>query len=95
MSYNLTYFIFSQRLSPATKRRGHDKNGLRVSVIESQVQPTGVQLKRKAKLSTVIGLEESKVANRDWVDHQAYSLLQYINVVANLFIMGNYFNELR
>ena len=34
--------------------------------------------------------EESKDANRDWVDHQACSLLQYINV-----IMGNYFNELR
>ena len=34
-------------------------------------------------------------ANRDWVDHQACSLLQYINVIANLFIMGNYFNELR
>ena len=29
--------------------------------------------------------EESKVANRDWVDHQACSLLQYINVIANLF----------
>ena len=39
--------------------------------------------------------EESKVANRDWVDHQACSLLQYINVIANLFIMRNYFNELR
>ena len=39
--------------------------------------------------------EQSKVANRDWVDHQACSLLQYINVIANLFIMGNYFNELR
>ena len=39
--------------------------------------------------------EESKVANRDWADHQACILLQYINVIANLFIMGNYFNELR
>ena len=39
--------------------------------------------------------EESKVANRDWVDHQARSLLQYINVIANLFIMGNYFHKLR
>ena len=40
--------------------------------------------------------EGSKVANRDWVDHQACSLLQYINVIiANLIIMGNYFNELR
>ena len=29
------------------------------------------------------------------VDHQACSLLQYINVIANLFIMGNHFNELR
>ena len=38
--------------------------------------------------------EESKVANCDWVDYQACSLLQYINVIANLFIMGNYFNEL-
>ena len=26
--------------------------------------------------------EESKVANRDWVDHQACSLLQYINGIA-------------
>ena len=39
--------------------------------------------------------EESKVANRYWVDHQACSLLQYINSIAKLFIMGNYFNELR
>ena len=39
--------------------------------------------------------EKSKVANRDWVDHQACSLLQYINVIANLFTMGNCFNELR
>ena len=39
--------------------------------------------------------EESKVANRDWVDHQACSLLQYINVIAKLFMMGNYFNKLR
>ena len=39
--------------------------------------------------------EESKVANHDWVDHQACSLLQYINVIANLFRMGIYFNELR
>ena len=36
-----------------------------------------MQLKRKAKF-----------ADRDWVDHQACSLLQYINVIANLFIMG-------
>ena len=39
--------------------------------------------------------EESKVAKSDWVDHQAYSLLQYINIIAYLFIMGYYFNELR
>ena len=39
--------------------------------------------------------EESKVANRDWVDHQEFILLQYINVIANLFKLGNYFNELR
>ena len=39
--------------------------------------------------------EESKVANHDMVDSQACSLLQYINVIANLFMMGNYFNELR
>ena len=34
--------------------------------------------------------EESKVATCAWVDHQACSLLQYINVIANLFIMGHY-----
>ena len=37
--------------------------------------------------------EESKNTNRDWVDHQACSLLQYITVIAKIFIMGNYFNE--
>ena len=36
--------------------------------------------------------KESKVVNRDWVDHQVCSLLQSINVIANLFIMGNYLN---
>ena len=50
----------------------------------SEVRLTGVQLKRKTKLPIVIG-----------VDNQACSLLQYINVIANLFIMENYFNELR
>ena len=35
--------------------------------------------------------EESKVANYDWVDHQAYSLLQYMNVIANLFYNGKLF----
>ena len=39
--------------------------------------------------------EESKVANPDWVDHQKYGLLQYINLIANHFIMRNYFNDLR
>ena len=39
--------------------------------------------------------EESKAANRDWVDHQAGSLLQYINVINNIFIIRNYFNKLR
>ena len=43
-----------------------------------------MQLKRKVK-----------VAIRDWVDYQASSLLHYINVIVNLFIMRNYFNELR
>ena len=38
--------------------------------------------------------EESKVANHDWVDHRACTLLQYINIRANLFIMGNYLNKL-
>ena len=39
-----------------------------------------MQLKRKAKLPT------------NWVDHQACSLLQYINVITSLHIMRNYFN---
>ena len=50
---------------------------------------------------TILGLtcrraieEESKVANRDWVDHQACSLLQYITVITILFIMRNYFDKL-
>ena len=38
--------------------------------------------------------EESKAANRGWVEHQACSLLQNINVIAYLFIFGSYFNEL-
>ena len=45
-------------------------------------RPTGVQFK-----------VESKVANRDWVDHHACSLLQYITSIANLFIVQNYFND--
>ena len=32
----------------------------------------------------------SKVANHELVDQQACSLLQYINVIANIFIMRNY-----
>ena len=52
--------------------------------MKSEVRHTGVQLKRK-----------EEVANRDWVDYQACSLLQYIYVIAILFIMGNYLNELR
>ena len=39
--------------------------------------------------------EESKVANRDWVDHQACSLLQYINHIANLPTTGKHPNEPR
>ena len=39
--------------------------------------------------------EESKSADRHWVDHQVSSLLQYFNVIANHSIMGSYFNELR
>ena len=35
--------------------------------------------------------EESKVANRDLVDHQACNLLQYITVKANRFVMGKLF----
>ena len=50
--------------------------------MESEVCPTRIAIK-----------EESKVANRDWVDLQACSLLQYIIVIANLFIMGNYLNK--
>ena len=45
--------------------------------------------------SAIIFKEENKVANHDWTDYQACSLLQYINVIANLFIMGHYLNELR
>ena len=53
--------------------------------MESEVRPTGVQLSRK-----------STDTNRDWVVHQAGSLLQNIYVIANFFlIMGNYFSELR
>ena len=29
--------------------------------------------------------EESKVATRDWVDYQEWTLLQYINVMSNRF----------
>ena len=35
------------------------------------------------------------MASRDWVDHQACNLLQYINVITKCFLMRNYFNELR
>ena len=39
--------------------------------------------------------EESKVVNRVWVDHKAWNMLQYINVITNLFVRRNYFTELR
>ena len=39
--------------------------------------------------------EESKVANLELVDHQACSLLQYINVIINLLIMRYFFNKMR
>ena len=39
--------------------------------------------------------EVYEVANRDYVDHQACSLLQFINVITNLLIMRNYFNLLQ
>ena len=55
---------------------------------DGQTQITQIIHKRRTALERS---EESKVANRDWVDHQSCSLLQYINVIANLFIMGNYF----
>ena len=38
------------------------------------------------KVGTIIEYAVSKVANRDWVECYSYT---------NLFIMGNYFNELR
>ena len=31
--------------------------------------------------------EESIIANRDLIDHQAHSLLQYITVITNLLII--------
>ena len=36
-------------------------------------------MKSEAQPTSMIK-EENKVANRDWVDHQACSLFQYINV---------------
>ena len=39
--------------------------------------------------------EESKVAKRDWADHQACSLLQYTKVIATRFILRIYFDKLR
>ena len=41
------------------------------------------------EIAAYVFKEESKVGNRDWVDHQACSLLQYINAIANIFIKGN------
>ena len=38
--------------------------------------------------------EESKVANRDWVGHQTCSLLQYINVMTNLFLKKKKKNQM-
>ena len=31
--------------------------------------------------------EESKISNCDWVDHQACSPLQYINIISNLLVL--------
>ena len=69
-------------LHDETKKRAHD----------SQI----VRAKENLKLSHWRAIKEkSKVANRELVDHQACSLMQYINVIANLFKIGIYFNELR
>ena len=44
-------------------------------------------------MNTII--EESKIANHDWIDHQARSLLQYITVIINLLIMRIFSNRMR
>ena len=47
-------------------------------------------------LTTEVPKKESRLYTLlDWADNQACSLLQYINVIVKLFIMGNYFSELR
>ena len=38
--------------------------------------------------------EENKVVNRDWVDHQACSVPQYIYVITIRLMIINYFNKL-
>ena len=72
-----------RRLSIRPLPSHHQISLLVGTVIESEVRSTGVQLKRKAKLPTVIGLTTKN------------AVLQYIKVIANPFILGNYFNGLR
>ena len=55
-------------VGPATDKRQAQTHWLQLyvrAVIESKAWPNGVRFKRK-------------VANRDWVDHQACCLLKYI-----------------
>ena len=75
---------------------GHEVNNLESSVvvqeleleigtaIESKVRPTGVQLKRKAKLPAVIGLTTKQAVY--WKTVMLWPIF---------FIMGTNFNELR
>ena len=61
-----------------------------------QVNPGRPHKQPTHQAPTISSIDKSLSRIRhDWVDHQACSLLQCIKVIVNLFIMGNYFNELR
>ena len=45
----------------------------------------------KANNKNIMINKESNSVKRNWVDHQACSMLQYINIVTNLFYNGKLF----
>ena len=88
---------YRSKINPTGKPRGPDKQPKHQSPTISSIDKSLSRNNHRVWSPTHRRAikEESKVANHDWVDHQACSLLNYNNVIANLFIMGNYFHELR
>ena len=79
--------INNNRIIALERTANKATGGLKCNLLVPNLCPRSPTHRRAIK-------EESNVANHEWVEHQACSMLQYINVIASLFIMGIYFNKL-